>query len=155
MSLKMEQGFQEYPVLRDIIEMVEEGYVNRVPKHHFPAARSPIFDPKGSAIYITSWADFMKMASTDVQQIFRHRHILVTNTPVTPLNFDEEGLSTLGPLHQKCVFQGESCIALQVNLLIHLLQLQRCTKTQTLTSSILECLMTFWSQCGMRENVAF
>ena len=51
MSLKMEQGFQEYPVLRDIIEMVEEGYVNRVPKHHFPAARSPIFDPKGSHIH--------------------------------------------------------------------------------------------------------
>src|ERR1700730_5554427 len=83
MSLKMEQGFQEYPVLRDIIEMVEEGYVNRVPKHHFPAARSPIFDPKGSAIYVTSWADFMKMASTDVQQIFHHHHVRVAYISIT------------------------------------------------------------------------
>ena len=47
------------------------------------------------------------MPSAVIQQIFHHCHILVKNSLTTPLNFDEEGLSTLAPLHQKCFFQGK------------------------------------------------
>jgi hypothetical protein len=103
------QAFREYPVLNDVIEMVEKGYVNGVPKHRLPSAMSPQYDRKASAIFIVRWADFIQMPALEIQEQFRHRHILVTGTPTTPMNFDEEGLSTLAPLHQKNVFQGQPC----------------------------------------------
>jgi hypothetical protein len=106
----VQQAFREYPVLKDIIEMVEKAYVDGVPLHHLLPARSRNFDPLASSIFIIPWAEFMKMPNVEIQQIFRHRHILVTGTPTDPMNFDEEGLSTLAPLHQKNVFQGESSI---------------------------------------------
>jgi hypothetical protein len=110
LALNVEQAFHEYPVLKDIIEMVEKAYVNGVPPHCLPPSRSHNFDPMASSIFIIQWAEFMKMRNLEIQQIFRHRHILVTGTPTDPMNFDEEGLSTLAPLHQKNVFQGESSI---------------------------------------------
>ena len=105
----MKQAFREYPVLTDIIEMVEKGYIDGVPKHCLPTALSRKFDPMASAIFIVQWADFIKMPTLEIQELFQHRHILVTGTPTTPMNFDEEGLSTLAPLQQKSVFQGQSC----------------------------------------------
>jgi hypothetical protein len=101
------QAFREYPVLTDVIEMVEKGYVNGVPKHRLPSAMSPQYNRKASSIFIVQWADFIQMPTLEIQEHFRHRHILVTGTPTTPMNFDEEGLSMLAPLHQKNVFQGQ------------------------------------------------
>jgi hypothetical protein len=92
--------------LKEIIEMVERSYDKGVPKHRLASARSPTFDPKASAIFVVSWDDFLKIPPKDIQDIFRRRHILITETPVSTLEFNEEGLSTLAPLHQKNVFQG-------------------------------------------------
>jgi hypothetical protein len=100
------QAFREYPILKDMVDMVEAGYEKGVPKHRLPAARSREFDPDASSIFVTSWDDFAEIPSKEIQEIFRHRHILVSPTPTQTLNFDEEGLSTLAPLNQRCVVQG-------------------------------------------------
>jgi hypothetical protein len=86
--------------------MVEEGYVNGMPKHRLPSAHSKEYDPAASAVFVVEWAEFEKLSKPQVQDIFRHRHILVINSPTSTLNFDEVGLSTLSALDQRCFFQG-------------------------------------------------
>jgi hypothetical protein len=102
----MRKGHREYPVLHEIYDMVEAGYVNGLPKHRLPEAKLPDFDPKSSSIYVATWEKFVKLTTTEVQAIFRNRHILVTDTPIEPMEFDEQGLETLAPLSQPCLFQG-------------------------------------------------
>ena len=100
----------EFPVLMEIMDMVEKDYVNGTPKHLLPAASSREFDPEGSTIFVTSFSDFHRMSGREIQDIFRDRNILVTKVPVSPLQFNEDGLSTLAPLDQKNFFQGESYV---------------------------------------------
>jgi hypothetical protein len=102
-----------------MIEMVERTYVQGVPKHRLPEARSLDYNPSASAIFVVAWADFVKMSSEAIQDVFRHRHILVQNTPQEPLEFDEAGLESLAPLQQKCQFQGASPLSISCfNLII-------------------------------------
>jgi hypothetical protein len=100
------QARYEYPVLTKILDMVERSYEKGVPKHHLETARSLQLSPNASSVFVVTWDDFLNIPSRQVQDIFRHRHILVTKTPIPTLKFDEEGLSTLAPLQQKCFFQG-------------------------------------------------
>ena len=97
----------ESKVFTEIMEMVESRYLNDLPLHRFPSARSIEYDPEGSSIFIVEANVFEKMSAVEIQNIFRHRHILVLNTPQSQLSFDREGLSTLAPLKKKVVFQGK------------------------------------------------
>ena len=135
--------------------MVEEEYVNQVPKHRLPTARSQTLHPDASVIFVTTWTEFMTMTSLEIQEVFRRRHILITDTPISTLNFDEEGLSTLAPLHQECVFQGESEIFLKAIHLSHLLQSQRCESTLMQICSALVHSTICWSQHVMQQNDVF
>jgi len=47
------------------------------------------------------------MSGKEIQQVFRHRNILVPGKP-TDLSFDREGLSRLGGLKTKRQIQGET-----------------------------------------------
>ena len=82
--------------------MVERAYMNGVPKHRLPSARSVEFDADVSGIFVVSWEQFSKMSSKEIQGVFRNRDILVTGAPIQPLSFDKDGLSTLADLKEEC-----------------------------------------------------
>ena len=86
----MTQADHENELLRNIVHNVEIGYVEGRPRHHHPSAHSTSFDPSNptqSSIFVTDYADFVNMDSHLVQDIFRHRHILVLNAPLPDAGF--------------------------------------------------------------------
>lgn len=102
----------EYKSLRNVMDMVEMEYQDDVPLHRLPLARDPAYQPDRllglqSKIFIVEWTDFNKMEARQIQDIFRHRHILVRNWPEKTLKFDRAGLSMLAPMYKQTSFQGE------------------------------------------------
>jgi hypothetical protein len=93
--------------LDNIQKLVESSYVNGVPQHRLASASSKEYDANASQIFVADWATFETMSDSEIQDVFRHRHILVRNGPVKTVNWDLEGLSMLGPLDGMMDFQGE------------------------------------------------
>lgn len=87
--------------------MVESGYVDGIPPHRLPSAMEPNYDPSASCIFVVPWDKFKVMKAADVQEQFRHRHILVLGAPVQTVNFDHEGLETVGSLQAPYMVHGE------------------------------------------------
>jgi hypothetical protein len=46
------------------------------------------------------------MSAAQIQGVFRHRHILVSDVPTEKMEFDLEGLSSLGSLSRPVSIQG-------------------------------------------------
>jgi hypothetical protein len=59
-----------------------------------------------SAFYIMTQTMFEEMSVKEIQDIFRKRHILITNIPSAPMQFDSRGLSTLTSLSTVTYIQG-------------------------------------------------
>jgi hypothetical protein len=87
--------------------MVESRNYMGTPPHRLAPSRSLEYDPSASSIYVVEYDDFALLDPRVIQNIFRHRHILVRNSPQKILEFDREGLSTLGPTNKLFYFQGE------------------------------------------------
>jgi hypothetical protein len=87
--------------------MVESRYINEVPRHRLPSAREREVQDGQSMIFVVEWKDFNEMEAREIQDIFRHRHILVRNWPEKTLKFDHAGLSMLAPMTKKKSFQGK------------------------------------------------
>ena len=101
------QAAVEHRLLAEVFEMVQANYVQGRPLHHLPTARSKTYDPSGSSIFVTPWASFKAMSVKEIQDVFRHRHILVLDAPVEQVKFDRDGLETLGSLHLSRTVQGK------------------------------------------------
>jgi hypothetical protein len=86
--------------------MVQSGYVNGLPLHLLDSARDINYDPDASCIFVVEWERFKCTNSRDIQKIFRKRHILIVNAPVEAVDFNREGLETLGSLHSPRTVQG-------------------------------------------------
>ena len=59
------------------------------------------YDPTSqdvSSIFVIKSADFKKMKSRDIREVFRYHHILVLGVETEKMEFDLEGLSSLGSL---------------------------------------------------------
>jgi hypothetical protein len=101
------QAAVEHRLLAEVFEMVQANYVQGRAPHRLHTARSKTYDPRVSSIFVTQWASFKAMSAREIQEIFRHRHILVLDAPVEQLNFDRDGLETLGSLHLSRTVQGK------------------------------------------------
>lgn len=77
---------------------VEECYKDGKPRY--------LSDESSSHIKLISHAEYMNMSVKDVQDLLRQKHILLTDTPLCPLNFDEKGLQVLTNLDAMIEFQG-------------------------------------------------
>lgn len=88
----------EFSLLEEIQTSVERIYKDGRPLHHLPSARSKVYTPDVSSIFVVDAAEFMKMSAHEIQGIFRHRHILVLDVPTEHMEFDLEALSTLGSM---------------------------------------------------------
>lgn len=77
----------EYDVrlLKDIQESVESLYEDGQPLHYLESAMSVDYDPNDarvSSIFVVDCAKFKKMQGPQIQDIFKHRHILVHGVEV-------------------------------------------------------------------------
>lgn len=76
--------------MKGIQASIESGYVDGRPRHHHPSARDRTFnreEPLVSTIFVVEYTDFILMPAEEVQEIFRHRHILVVNAPLLDEGF--------------------------------------------------------------------
>ena len=79
------------------------------PRYHHPSARDPLCqDASASSIFVVEYEDFSTLDPFLVQEIFRHRHILVTGVPHENMEFNEHGLSYLGSIYRPIEIQGEA-----------------------------------------------
>jgi hypothetical protein len=111
-QLKLQRA-HEPRLLKEIQVSIEGLYQNGRPLYHLESARSTAYDAQ-SSIYVVDFVDFKKMKPRDVQDVFRHRHILVLGVEVDELEFDLPGLATMGSLNVPRQMQGDcyrrSCI---------------------------------------------
>lgn len=107
------QADVEIPLLRGIKVKVEELYVNGRPRHHLPSARDLEWHPddlEQSSIFVVDYTTFSKMHPSQIQAVFRHRHILVVDTPFPEEPFDMSTLCQLRDPRRNQEMQGEcSC----------------------------------------------
>jgi hypothetical protein len=101
------QAQVEYDILRNIQASVKGMYKNGKPLHHLDSARSTVYSSDSSNFFVTTMEDFQRLTAHEVQEIFRHRHILIPGTPPKNVKFDRAGLSNLSSLTAKREIQGE------------------------------------------------
>ena len=75
----------------------------RLPWIPWPSAHSLQYDPEGSSIY---YLTFLWMDPLQIQNVFQHWHILVSNVPIDNMEFDLKGLSSIGSLSKQISIQG-------------------------------------------------
>lgn len=79
--------------------MVIEQYEGGLPLH--------LTDPSRSAIKTMSESEYLTMSSKEIQDVLRHKHILISDCAFQQLEFDADGLRTLCPPWQTIEVQGE------------------------------------------------
>ena len=97
-------------LLTQIQKEVESLYKDCKPLHHLPNARQEICNPRDkdqSSIFVINYLDFVKKDTKTLQDIFRHRHILVLGTPRKEEPFSLGSLSKLGRLDRVIEMQGK------------------------------------------------
>jgi hypothetical protein len=77
------------------------------PLHHLPSARSPEFDQDASCVFVIEYDLFRKMAPQAIQDVFRHRHILVLGVPFEEAYFDEDSLAIFGDIDRPRDITGQ------------------------------------------------
>lgn len=86
------------------LDAIEASYVNGKPLH--------VARPSQSILAVYSEQEFRHMADKEVLEVLRHKHILITDRPGEPCNFDEDGLSQLKLLTFPVTIQGKQALSL-------------------------------------------
>jgi len=102
----MQKAQVEYEILQRVQNLVESHYVDGRPRHHLPSARSLVREPGASMFFIVEFADFVKMSTQTIQDVFRHRNIIVRNFPQRRFEWSLDTLSLVGELYQGRDIQG-------------------------------------------------
>jgi len=84
--------------IKQFFERVKSGYHNGKPLH--------IADPEHSGFAIVSAENFGEMSAQGVQELIRHKNVVITGCQYPPLKFDEAGLRTLAPLDSQVSLIG-------------------------------------------------
>ena len=96
----MSYQFQEdLTKIEKLLTMVEDQYEGGLPLH--------VKDPDRSAFKTMSETEFLTKTSAEIQQLLRHRHVLISDCAFQQLRFNEDGLRTLCPPWQTIEVQGE------------------------------------------------
>ena len=114
------QAKDEVKVLQNVQKLVEECYVDGRPRHHLAAARNPAPTTE-SIFFVVTLEDYNKLSEQDIQDIFRHRHILVTDIPAREYPWNLETLAKLGSVHQQREIQGEDLCSVSIAVTLHCL----------------------------------
>jgi hypothetical protein len=95
---------------QEIQHQVQKGFIDNQPPHLLESARGP-YDPKDdkqSSVYVVTHAEFQQKSTKEVQEIFRHRHILITGAfgVSSTAAFNEETISDFADLGNHVEIQG-------------------------------------------------
>ena len=94
--------------MKEVYEGVKLSLVDRIPKfHHFEASHVD-YNRSASSIFIVKYSMLNMMDPKTIQNVFRKRHILVTDVPFNDKFFDADALSKVGSLSQVLDMQGET-----------------------------------------------
>ena len=88
------------------------------PLFQLPSAHSLSYDSSEqniSSIFVVDCRTFKKMSPAVIQDIFRHRHILIQDIETEEMAFDLAGLASLGSIVLLHFIQGKHC---QILLLV-------------------------------------
>ena len=77
---------------------IRDGFVDGKPLH--------VADPEKSAFKVMTESEFEQKSVEEIQEIFRRKHIVITDMRSPPLKFDAKGLRTLSPLSRITFIQG-------------------------------------------------
>ena len=105
-NVSVQKAKIEHELLRRTMEIVERNYKDNLPPHHLPEAQKITFSNQCSRIFVTNPKKLHKLTPTQVQDIFRHRHILIVGLESPNSRFDREALSRLGSLTALRCIQG-------------------------------------------------
>jgi hypothetical protein len=105
---RSQQADDEYEILARVQKMVELHYVEGIPRHHLPSARNVELEPGASTFFIVDYKEFISMSTKTVQDIARHRHIVVRNLPQPMYDWSLQTLSEVGALDLTRDIQGIS-----------------------------------------------
>ena len=95
---------------------VEDFYVDDLPRHVHPNSSEL------SIFRIMSYHEFSDLPPEELQEILRHKQIVVTDMEQATYEFDEDGLATVSPnIHRKITIHG-----LYSRFLICISELQSC-----------------------------
>jgi hypothetical protein len=106
----------EYDVLRNVQSLVESNYIDGRPRHHLPSAWNPILEEGASIFFIVEHAKFVTMSPHQIQEIARHRNIVVKNVPQPAFDWSRETLSEFGGVSQLRDIQGSPCSCNTISL---------------------------------------
>jgi hypothetical protein len=107
------QAKNEVALLNNIQTNIQGNYKDGRPLHLLPSARSLECVPEASSIFVIEHGDFCSMDPQRIQDIFRHRHILVLGVPrEEELSFDEGTLSLFGDIDRPREITGKSSFTL-------------------------------------------
>jgi hypothetical protein len=127
----------EINLLSSIQDLVEANYVDGIPRHHLDIARNKTyhpFDKKQSCIFVTEYEDFKEMSPTDIQDIFRDRHILVLNTPFQGEPFGRYSLETITSVQKIRNMNGmPKDIYIHISVWLLITPTRHCTQRSNIT----------------------
>jgi hypothetical protein len=92
-------------LFKSVEQSVRSLFKNGKPLHHLPSAKSRQYHQDASKFFIVSKEELEMMSAYEVQNIFRHRHILVPGKQ-SGKKFDRASLRSIGSLTQKRQVQG-------------------------------------------------
>jgi hypothetical protein len=72
---------EEFELLKGIQAGVESYYVDGRPRHHLPSARELEVREGQSCLFVAEYKDALKLSQKQLLDIFKHRHILLLNSP--------------------------------------------------------------------------
>ena len=82
-----------------LFQVVMEQYENGLPLH--------LTNPERSVFATMSESEFLDKSSREIQDLLRHKHILISDCAFEQLKFDKDGLRTLCPPWETFEVQGE------------------------------------------------
>lgn len=94
-------------LVEKLVGMVKDKY-DEVghPPHWQPAASDPTLQEGCSSIFVVDYKSFNKMSPSQIQEVHRDRHILVTGVDSgRPIHFDAEGLQMLSDIDSDVYIQ--------------------------------------------------
>lgn len=106
MLKSIQQAEVEYKILEQVQDLVESHYIDGRPRHHLPSARNVVMESGASIFFIVEFPDFVEMEIQTIQDVFRHRNIVVRNVPQRDFQWCLETLSLVGGLYQSRDIQG-------------------------------------------------
>lgn len=63
-------------------------------------------NPQESCIAVLTEEEYTGMSDRQIQNLLRNKNLLISESQVAPLKFDEDGLRTVAPLYTKIGIQG-------------------------------------------------